>query len=78
MPRTLTFKGCPIEAQENCEGFEIIVTYCQPDPYDVGHYFYYVRNSDLEILADNSHGYGEDNISSAIAQAKHTIENFLG
>ncbi|MCC5638723.1 hypothetical protein LC593_23390 [Nostoc sp. CHAB 5844] len=77
LPRTLTFKGHPIEAQESHEGFEIIVTYCQPDPCDVGHYFYYIRNTNLEILADNSKGYGEDSIDIAINRAKFTIEELI-
>lgn len=77
IPRVLTFKNCPIEAQKNYEGFEIIVTYCQPNPYDLGSYFYYIRNSDLEILADNSKGYGERSIEDAIAQAKFTIEELM-
>jgi hypothetical protein len=52
-------------------------TYCQPNPCEVGHYFYYIRNSDLEILADNSKVYGEESIDSAIAQAKFTIEELI-
>lgn len=77
IPKTLTFKNNPIEAQENYEGFEIIITYCQPDSYDVGCYFYYIRNANLEILADNSKGYGENSIDGALAQAKRTIEELM-
>lgn len=73
----LTFKGCPIEAQENHEGLEIIITYCQPDPYDIGHYFYYIRNSDLEILADNYKGYGERTVEDALAVAKFSVEQII-
>ncbi|YAF99437.1 MAG: hypothetical protein AB3A66_30280 (plasmid) [Nodularia sp. CChRGM 3473] len=76
--RTLTFKGHPITTQEKHEGFEIIVTYCQPDPYDLGCYFYYIRNSNLEIVDDNTKGHGEDSIDSAILKAKDIIENYLG
>ena len=73
----LTFKSCPIEAQENYEGLEIIVTYCQPSRYDVGSYFWYIRNSDLEIISDNSKGYGERCVEDAIAEAKFAIEQLI-
>ncbi|MBD2503950.1 hypothetical protein [Anabaena azotica] len=74
MSLTLRFKGHPIEAQENYKGYEILVTYCQADRSEVGYYFYYIRNNQLQILEDNSKSCGEDSIKDAINKAKFIID----
>ncbi|MBW4617215.1 MAG: hypothetical protein KME21_29070 [Desmonostoc vinosum HA7617-LM4] len=77
MTETLTFKYNPIVVQKIYEGREVIITYCQPNPYDVGHYFWYVRNSDLEVLADNSKGYGCSTDEEAIATAILAVDELI-
>ncbi|BAZ49253.1 hypothetical protein NIES4103_18640 [Nostoc sp. NIES-4103] len=74
---TLTFKGNPIEAHQTYQGLEIIITYWQPDKFDIGYYFWYIRNSDLEILADNSKNCGCDNLQSAATEARFAIDNLV-
>lgn len=79
IPNQLEFIGNTIEAHENHKGFEIIVTYYQPDPYDVGSYIYYIRNSSLELVVDSykDRSYGEESLEKALIFARFTIENHL-
>jgi hypothetical protein len=79
IPNQLEFKGNTIEAHENHEGFEIIVTYYQPDPCEVGSYIYYIRNSSLEIVVNSykDRSYAEESVEKARLSARFTIENYL-
>ncbi|WP_066425135.1 hypothetical protein [Anabaena sp. 4-3] len=76
LPNTLQFKGRPIHSQDNYKGFEVIITYSQPDSSGDKTYFYHVRE-DLKVLSDNTKGHGEPNIVEAMIKATSFIENFL-
>lgn len=73
----LTFKGQPVVRHIQHQGYDAMIVESQPDPSELPHYFYYIRDRQLRIVEDNTHGYGEIDIEFTVNKVESIIENDL-
>ena len=72
-----TFQHRAVVFREYFKDFILIIVGDKNHPFNPGKYFYYVCDEMLNILDDNTHDCGEDDVDSAIAIAKQVADNRL-
>jgi hypothetical protein len=71
------FKNRKVVHQELFEERIIIVTVSKSDGYQPERYSTFICNKSFDILSDDTHSDGAENIESSVKCAKRTIEQFM-
>ncbi|BAT53796.1 hypothetical protein NOS3756_27590 [Nostoc sp. NIES-3756] len=74
VPATLTYKGKPIHAHEIYGGYDIIVVRSPMKVEGKERYLFYIRNSRLEVVCDNSTKYGDKCSEKSLRTAREYID----
>lgn len=77
VPETLEYKGRPVVRYISHLGYDAFIVESQPNKSELPHYYYYIRNPQLEVVEDNTHGDGELDIEFTENKVRFIIENNL-